>query len=86
MIELDVVGAIIADWGQYDQDGEEVTPPVYLAGHHVNAPEVIPEFSEWLLDPQPTTPYRVYAGRMPVCYRFPDQETFENAIAVFQTE
>jgi len=39
------------------------------------------EFREWgdyLCDPQPITPVRIYAGGVtPVCYSFPDRETYE---------
>ena len=33
----------------------------------------------YLCDPQPSTPIRIYAGGVtPVCYRFPDEDTFNN--------
>ena len=48
-----------------------------IEGFHVNFPEEVEEISQYKLEPQPETPMRIYAGGIkPVCYRFPDKETF----------
>lgn len=73
----DIIGKIPDQLGTYDEQGNELTPTTYLPGFHVNFPEEVPELAAYKLDPQPSTPYRVYAGNiMPVCYQFPDEETF----------
>lgn len=61
-----------------DDEGMEYPAMERLPGFHVNFPEDVPELAEYLVDPQPVTPYRVYAGnRMPVAYKFPDEATFK---------
>lgn len=72
---LDVVG-IIYEGGTYDDEGNVITPPTPKPGWHVNTLEPIPEWDPYRI-PTPETPTRVYAGGViPVCYRFPDKDTF----------
>lgn len=73
----DIIGKIPQTLATYDEQGNELMPTTYLPGFHVNFPEEVPEIAAYKLDPQPSTPYRIYAGGvMPVCYQFPDEETF----------
>lgn len=73
----DIIGKIPQTLATYDEQGNQLTPTVWLDGFHVNFPEEVPELAAYKLDPQPTTPSRIYAGNiMPVAYKFPDEQTF----------
>jgi len=73
-----IIGKIVDTPGTYDEEGNQLTAPTYIAGWHVNTTSEVPEWSYYLCDPQPITPVRIYAGGvLPVCYSFPDQATFE---------
>ena len=77
MNNLSVIGRIAATPGTYDEDGDLLTAATYIAGWHVNTTSKVAEWADYLCDPQPTTPVRVYAGGVvPVCYSFPDEDTF----------
>ena len=77
MKNIDVIGKIVDTPGTYDDEGNELTAPTYLAGWHVNTTSKVTEWADYLCDPQPTTPMRIYAGGVtPVCYSFPDEDTF----------
>ena len=79
MKNIDVIGKIVDTQGTYDEEGNELTAPTYIAGFHVNTTSEVAEWSDYLCDPQPSTPMRVYAGGVtPVCYRFPDEDTFND--------
>ena len=79
MKNIDVIGKIVDTQGTYDDEGNELTAPTYLAGWHVNTTSEVPEWADYLCDPQPTTPVRIYAGGVtPVCYRFLDEDTFND--------
>jgi hypothetical protein len=61
----DVIGVIYNDDGVYNQEtGEEITPPTLVDGWHVNfAALTIPqEFAAYVINPEPNTPYRVFAS------------------------
>lgn len=74
----DIIGAIYNNDAEHDTEGNITKSATARVGYHVNFPEEVPELAEYLVDPQPATPYRIYAGGvMPVCYRFPDEETFK---------
>ncbi|WP_461533415.1 hypothetical protein [Sinomicrobium sp.] len=61
-----------------DDDGMEYPELERLPGYHVNFLLEVPELSQYKLDPQPVTPHRIYAGGVtPVCYKFPDEQTFK---------
>ena len=76
-ITPDIIGRIPSALPTYDAEGNQLTPVKWLDGYHVNTPEPVPEWADYLLDPQPATPVRVYAGGiMPACYKFPDKATF----------
>ena len=77
MKNIDVIGKIVDTQGTYDEEGNELTAPTYIAGFHVNTTSEVAEWSDYLCDPQPSTPMRVYAGDVTtVCYSFPDEDTF----------
>jgi len=77
MKNIDVIGKIVDTQGTYDEESNELTPTTYVEGWHVNTTSKVAEWSDYLCDPQPTTPVRVYAGGVaPVCYSFPDEDTF----------
>ena len=77
MKNIDVIGKIVDTQGTYDDEGNELTAATYIAGWHVNTTSEVADWSAYLCDPQPTTPMRVYAGDVvPVCYSFPDEDTF----------
>ena len=79
MKNIDVIGKIVDKQGTYDEESNELTAPTYIAGWHVNTTSEVAEWSAYLCDPQPVTPMRVYAGGVvPVCYRFPDEDTFND--------
>jgi hypothetical protein len=63
---LDEVGLITDEPGVYDMvTGEEVTPPTYIDGWHLNAVLSVPlpeALNEYLVTPSPATPARVFAG------------------------
>lgn len=72
----DIIGKIPAQLATFDEEDNVVTPPIYVAGWHVNTLDPIPEWEPYRI-PTPETPTRVYAGGViPVCYRFPDKDTF----------
>lgn len=74
----DVIGLIPDVLPTFNEDGSVATEGTFLEGWHVNFPEEVEGLEEFLLSPQPTTPYRVYAGNiMHVAYKFPDEETFK---------
>jgi len=77
MKNIDVIGKIVDTQGTYDDEGNELTAPTYIAGWHVNTTSEVPEWADYLCDPQPVTPVRIYAGGVaPVCYSFPNENTF----------
>ena len=72
-----IIGKIVDTSGTYDDEGNQLTAPTYIAGFHVNTTGEVAEWADYLCDPQPSTPMRVYAGGVtPVCYRFLDEDTF----------
>ena len=74
-----VIGKIVNTRGTYDKEGNQLTAPTYIAGWHVNTTSEVAEWADYLCDPQPTTPVRIYAGGVtPVCYSFPDEDTFND--------
>ena len=77
MKNIDVIGKIVDTQGTYDDEGNELTAATYKQGWHVNTTSKVAEWADYLCDPQPSTPMRVYAGDVTtVCYSFPDEDTF----------
>ena len=79
----DIIGTIYEPTGNMltDSDGFEYPETEAIPGFHVNFPTDVPEIADYKLDPQPTTPHRVYAGGVtPVMYTFPDEATFRSFI------
>ena len=62
MAQPDVIGIIYNNDGEWDEEGNVITAPTKQTGYHVNFPEEIPEIAQYKVDPQPTTPMRIYAG------------------------
>lgn len=77
MIELDEIGLIPDVIGEIDEEGNQISETTFKTGWHVNSLVAVPEFSLYLIEPQPATPYRVFLG-VDTCfaYKFPDEETF----------
>jgi len=74
-----IIGKIVDTSGTYDEEGNELTTTTYKQGWHVNTTSEVADWSDYLCDPQPSTPMRVYAGGVvPVCYVFPDEETLND--------
>jgi len=72
-----IIGKIVDTPGTYDDEGNQLTAPTYITGFHVNTTSEVADWADYLCDPQPSTPIRIYAGGVtPVCYRFPDEDTF----------
>ena len=64
LANLDVIGTIY-EGGEYDDEGNVVTPPTALPGYHVNlAGEVPHELKSFVIKP-PRSPVRVFAGWTP---------------------
>ena len=56
---IDVIGTII-EGGEWDEDGNEVTPPTVLPGYHVNYQGDLPAgWDQYVVEPQ--NPIRVWA-------------------------
>lgn len=59
-ISLDVIG-LIFEGGEYDDEGNVITPPTQLEGYHVNAVEIPEDWQEYVID-RPKNPHRIFAG------------------------
>lgn len=68
---IDIVGTIYSP-GTYDEEGNELTPPVAQEGYHVNVVELTPDLESYLIEPN--TPSRVFAGSVTYCLRFTDRD------------
>lgn len=81
----DIIGTIYEPTGNMltDDEGNDYPETEAIPGFHVNFPTDVPELADYKLDPQPTTPHRVYAGGIsPVAYVFPDEATFRGFFPV----
>jgi len=62
---IDVLPLVVSEPGEYNEDGEEIRPPQYALGYHVNVRCLDSEDGEALeaykVDPTPATPSRVWA-------------------------
>ena len=79
-MQPDIIGIIYKPTGKTitDSEGFEYPEQEAIEGFHVNFPADVPELAEYKLDPQPTTPLRIYAGGiMPVAYVFPNERAFK---------
>ena len=59
---IDVIGTIY-EGGEYDEEGNVITPPQAIPGYHVNMIGPIPEAFEAFVIERPNYPYRVFAGK-----------------------
>lgn len=81
-MNMNIIGTIYNRDGEYDADGNVITPPTAKPGYHVNTTEPVPEWGQWRVEP--TTPHRVYQGLPTYSYRFDDEAQFvEQRVAVF---
>jgi len=79
MNNLSIIGKIVDTQGTYDEEGNELTAATYKQGWHVNTTSEVAGWADYLCDPQPSTPMRMYAGGVTtVCYSFPDEDTFND--------
>lgn len=80
-----VIGKIPDQQATYDDDENLLTETIYKPGFHVNTREPVEGWENYRMYPE--TFFRVYAGQDPVCYRFPDKETWQaERDAVFPTD
>jgi hypothetical protein len=70
----DIIGTLYTP-GTYDDEGNELTPPVALPGWHVNSPHPVEGWEQYQVEP--SSPRRVFAGHPTYCYVFPDEATFD---------
>jgi hypothetical protein len=70
----DIIGILYTP-GTYDDEGNELTPPVALAGWHVNSPHRVEGWEAYQVEPN--SPRRVFAGHPTFCYVFPSEEAYE---------
>jgi hypothetical protein len=74
----DIIGTIYNNDAKYDEEGNMTKKPTKQKGFHVNFIQEVPELEQYKLNPQPTTPMRVYAGGIkPVAYKFPSKKKFK---------
>lgn len=78
----DIIGTLYKNDSEYAEDGSVIKAPTVIPGFHVNFTEEVEAIEQYKCDPQPVTPYRVYAGQAPVCYVFPDEATFRGYFPV----
>lgn len=74
MIEYGEIGLIARVEGVYDDEGGELSPPIYYDGWYVNA-TTVPEGWE-LMEIFPKTPLRVYSGAPTYFFDFGTQEAW----------
>ena len=62
---IDILPLVVDQAGTYDEEGQEITPPVYVEGFHCNVralpSEPVDVLTPFALDPAPATPARVWA-------------------------
>ena len=59
---IDEIGPIVTTPGEYDEEGVEITPPVFDNGHHINFQGVPPiEWDGAYI--QVSSPSRIFAGK-----------------------
>lgn len=82
--EHSVIGLLVDVPGTYDEQGNELVPPTYLDGWHVNMTQLLPELVAHQVFPQ--APYRVYAGAETVFLRFADKAEWLATVAGWSHE
>ena len=75
-IDISEVGLIIESLGEYDEEGNEITAPVFKDGHYVIAVEPIADWAQWLSNDDP---HIVFAGcDTTTVYKFADRAEFKS--------
>lgn len=82
MIEYSEIGVIPKVEGVYDDDGKELSAPIYYEGWFVNA-TTAPEAWE-AMQIFPKTPYQLYSGAPTFFFNFGTQEAWLLAEAAIQ--
>lgn len=78
---LDIIGTIY-EGGEYDEEGEVITPPAAIPGYHVNMlGDVPPEFEPYVIE-APENPYRVFAKGPPLPPKTPKVRRFTSLEAL----
>lgn len=80
---LDIIG-ILYTAGEYDPEGEVITPPEALSGWHVNSPFKVKGWSAYQTFPE--TPTRVFGGAPTFFYVFSDEAMFLGMTQVTSTD
>jgi hypothetical protein len=68
---IDIIGTIY-DPGTYDEEGNELTPPVAQPGYHVNVIQLTDAMLSYVVEP--ATPSRTFAGQDTYYLRFADRD------------
>ena len=62
---IDILPLVVDQAGTYDEEGNELSAPVYVDGYHCNvralSGEPVDDLAPFALDPAPATPARVWA-------------------------
>lgn len=76
--EYSEIGLIIDVSGTYDENGDELSPPTYFEGWHVNMTELLPELAEFEVFPE--NPRRVYADAPTTFLKFADEAEWRGIV------
>lgn len=83
MIDYDEVGLIPDILATYDDAGNVISPAIHKSGWHVNSTSFVPEWNDYLIDPQPISPFRIYAGGNSFfAYKFDSRDQFKTVLAL----
>ena len=78
----DIVGTIFVPTGAMITDGDTQYPEMSpIAGYFVTFPADVPGLEAYKVTPQPTTPYREYAGKLGILYQFASESEYQTAIS-----
>lgn len=80
-IEYNVIGKIVDVPATTNEAGEQLSPPIYRDGWHVNVIELLPEFEAFQVFPE--GPFRVYAGAITITIflRFDNEDQWLTTLA-----
>lgn len=78
-IEYNVIGKIVDVPANTNEAGDQISPPTYRDGWHVNVIELLPEFEAFQVFPE--EPFRVYAGAINIFLRFDNEDQWLTTLA-----